>query len=432
MISTPAQGAYPPKAGGLRPWLMWGTCVLFFAFGFFVRVAPSIMVDDLMRDFAAGAAVVGNLSAIYFYAYAGMLLPAGLGLDRLGPRRMITAAAVVCGLGSLLFGIADGLVVAYAGRLLIGGGAAFAFIGALKLVAVWFPPRRFALLLGLTSAVGVGAGALAQGPLASILGMTGWRSIQITGSLFAFAIAAMIWMAVRDRPDQLAEPAVRWKVSGPGVFESLREVARNPQCWYPAIINAAVSGPLLVFGGLWGVSYLMAAYQLERPTAAFMASVMLLGHVAGSPFAGWVSDRIGRRKPIMLACVVLSLASFTALVHLPAQSWFVACALLFLGGVASGANTANYASAKEHTPAAFMATATGFLSMVTMATSAFLQYLVGWLLDLQWTGPVIDGVRVYTVASYQLSMTPLIVANAAAILAALAVRETYCRSVASR
>ena len=87
----------------LLPLLGWLTAALFFFYAWVLRVAPSVMVEELMRDFAVGAAVLGNLSAAYFYGYAGMQIPVGLLLDRFGPRRLMTVAALVCAGGCVLF-----------------------------------------------------------------------------------------------------------------------------------------------------------------------------------------------------------------------------------------------------------------------------------------------------------------------------------------
>src|SRR3546814_1805478 len=95
-----------------------------FGYGYAVRVSPSAMIDPLMRDLSATAAVLGTLAGIYFYVYAAMQLPLGLAIDRIGPRRILTIAALVCGAGVALFAAADGLFTAYLGRALIGAGAA--------------------------------------------------------------------------------------------------------------------------------------------------------------------------------------------------------------------------------------------------------------------------------------------------------------------
>ena len=89
----------------------WAFGSLFFFYAFVQRVAPSVMVEDLMRDFAVGGAIVGNLSAFYFYAYAGLQIPIGVLMDRVGPRRLMSAAALLCGAGGMLFATFLGLLL---------------------------------------------------------------------------------------------------------------------------------------------------------------------------------------------------------------------------------------------------------------------------------------------------------------------------------
>ena len=112
-------------------------------------ISPSVMIEELMRDFAVGGAILGNLSALYFYGYAGMQIPVGLLLDRFGPRRLMTVAAVVVAVACLLFARSDALVGASVTRFFIGAGCAFSLVGAMAVAGQWFPRRRFALLAGL-------------------------------------------------------------------------------------------------------------------------------------------------------------------------------------------------------------------------------------------------------------------------------------------
>ena len=130
-------------------WLVWGLGALLYLMGFFQRVAPAVMTHELMGDFEINAAGLGNLSAFYFYSYVAMQVPTGILADRWGPRRLLATGAFIAGLGSLLFALADGILWAGAGRLLIGGSVAVAFVGMLKIASNWFPPRLFALVSGL-------------------------------------------------------------------------------------------------------------------------------------------------------------------------------------------------------------------------------------------------------------------------------------------
>ncbi len=151
----------------------WFLCAVFFLYAFVQRVAPSVMVDDLMRDFAVGGALLGNLSAYYYYAYAGSQIPVGVLMDRFGPRRLVTLAAALAGAGSLVFVLADGLWLASIGRLMIGFGCAFSFVGALNYAALWFPPNRFATLSGWAQMLGVLGGIIGQAPLGYLVETAG-------------------------------------------------------------------------------------------------------------------------------------------------------------------------------------------------------------------------------------------------------------------
>ncbi len=421
------RAALGPRAPAIgSAWLMWGVTCLLFCYGFFARVTPSVIVDDLMRDFGVGAAVVGNLSAFYFYAYAGMQLPTGVALDRFGARRVIATSAAVCGLGSLLFAVADTLAVAYAGRVLIGAGAACAMIGALKLASIWFPPNRFALIFGLTATIGASGAVLGQGPAAALIAVTGWRGIHIGGAVFVFLLVGLIWLVVRDGPPSgAAAPAAR-----PRLLQGLAVVLRNPQSWFIALTNATMVAPLLCFGALWGVPYMMTAYGLDRPAAGLASSMMLMGHTVGPALIGWYSDRIGLRKPILTVCAVLGVASFAIVLYVPGLPWLLVCGLLILHGAVVGASSVNYATVKENNPIAFTGVASGFVNMTTMGISAVLQFLLGWLLDLQWEGASVAGARVYSMAAYQWTMAALVAVSAAAVAVSLLIRETRCRSVA--
>ena len=138
--------------------LGWATGALFFLYAWILRVSPSVIIDELMRDFAFGAAAVGNLSAFYFYGYAGMQIPVGLLMDRFGPRRLMTLAGLGCAPGCVLFALAPTLWVLSLGRFMIGATAAFSFVGAMMVAGQWFPPARFALLSGLAMMLGMAGG----------------------------------------------------------------------------------------------------------------------------------------------------------------------------------------------------------------------------------------------------------------------------------
>ncbi len=417
----------PPVA-----WVIWALGAAYFGYAWVHRVAPSVMVDSLMRDFAVGAAILGNLSAVYFYAYAGMQLPVGMMLDRWGPRRMLTLMAAVAGLGGIMFATADGIGMAYAGRFLIGFGAAFGFVGALTLATNWFPPGRFAMLAGASMMAGMLGGVLGQAPLAALVEALGWRDALIGVGLAGFVLAAMVWLVVRDRPPDSPKPApAADAVSVSGVWHGLGRVAWRRQNWLLALFGGLMSAPLLAFGGLWGVPYVMQFYAASRPEAALTVSMMLVGWAVGSPLMGWFSDRIGRRRPPMAAGSALALASIAVAIYAPGLPLPVLGLLLFLSGFGAASMVVCYAIAREINPAGAVSTAYGFVNMVVVASGALFQPLVGLILDMLWDGAMHEGVRVYSQAVYDTAFTTLPGCLAAGLAIAFLVREPKDEPVAA-
>src|SRR5262245_23753461 len=183
----------------LLPLLGWLTGAVFFFYAWVLRVAPSVMVEELMRDFTVGAAVLGHLSAAYFYGYAGMQVPVGLLLDRFGPRRLMTVAALACAAGCVLFALSSSLAAATAGRLLIGASAAFSLVGSMAVAGQWFAASQFAILSGLSMALGMAGGVFGQAPLRLAVEASDWRATTLLLATGGVALSGAAWATVRDK-----------------------------------------------------------------------------------------------------------------------------------------------------------------------------------------------------------------------------------------
>lgn len=406
------------------PWLMWGFGALFYCYGFFQRVAPSVMVEELMRDFAVGAAITGTLSSLYFYTYAGLQIPVGLVLDRFGPRRVLAAAAVVSCLGSAGFAFADSLVLAYLGRALIGVGAAVTWVAALTLAGNWFSPKRFAFVSGMTMALGMAGAVGGQAPLSAAVAAVGWRGTMIGAAVFAAVLGVAAWLIVRDRPGAgaKAKPAA----AEHGFLTGLKKVVGQRQIWVIGLYGAMTSAPMLSFAGLWGVPYMMRIYDMTRPEAALMTSLMLVGWGFGSPFFGWLTDAIGRRKVPMLLSSGGSLVCLLLWLYAGLPLWAV-YPLLFLTGLFAGGIVLTFAVARENAPGWASGAALGVVNMAVMSSGAIFQPLIGWFLDLAWNGETIEGVRIYAAEAWRRAMLVLPVCSALAVTAAALTRETHCQ-----
>ena len=190
--------------GQARPaplaWLMWGVPAFLFLFAFFHRAAPGVFAKELMQSFGATGALIGLLSATYFYAYAGLMIPAGVLLDRLGVRWTVSAGGLVMSAGALFMALAAGPALLFTGRFLVGAGASVMFVGALKIAAAWFPAPYFATLSATTASVGVLGGLVGTAPVAWLALGVGWRGALGAVAIVTLAGAVACLVLVRDYP----------------------------------------------------------------------------------------------------------------------------------------------------------------------------------------------------------------------------------------
>src|SRR6056297_3113727 len=138
----------------LLPWFICSLGALFYAYEYFLRITPSVMTQELKAFYHIKDEALGSLSAYYYYIYTPMQLLVGLLMDRYGPRRLLTLATISCVVGSIMFASTHQLYVAELGRLFIGFGSAFAYVGVLKLGTIWLPKRHFGTFTGLATALG--------------------------------------------------------------------------------------------------------------------------------------------------------------------------------------------------------------------------------------------------------------------------------------
>ena len=395
--------------------------VTFYFYEALLQVSPSVMVPELMRSFNVNAGALGNLAAFYFYAYTCMQLPVGALIDKYGPRRLLTSAATLCAIGCFIFGSTEHLHYAEFGRLLIGLGASFAAIGCFQLAGHWFPPHRFAMLVGLIVGLSLVGSANGETTVAVLVEQIGWRDSMLTFSVVGGVIALFIALFVRDYPNDAKptqQPVNLWK--------GLPGIIKNRQSWFIAIYGCFMFTPTLVFAGLWGVPFLMHSYPLTRTYAATLIALIFIGYAIGGPIMGWFSDYIQRRKiPMMLGSTfALFCLSTVIYIHLPP---FFLGLLLFLFGFTSSGFLPAFANIREINSPMYSATSLGFMNTLNSVGGALLQPLVGVILDYYWGGKMAKGIRVYSEQDFHIALLILPTIIALALLILPFIKETHCK-----
>ena len=400
------------------PWLFWLAAALLFGYGHLTRVAPGGMVDVLMRDFAVGAAVLGNISAMYWYAYSIFQIPGGFLVDRFGPTRIIAASAILCTLGGLLFSYAPSVDAANAGRFITGAGGAALYACCIKIAHAWFDAKRFALLGGATILIGMFGAALGQAPIATLIEIDGWRPVMFWVALAALPFVGFIFLGRRAPPAQRGAA-----INSRELIALMREAARSRQYWIITLFAMMIAGPAISFP-VWGIAYYMQVLGYSRPDAAIFTTVALLGWAFGSLSAGWASGRFRQRKIAAIGCAVLGLTGWTLFVAFPGLPEIVHYVLMLLIGISAGGIVIGFILIADSCPPDAVGTATGISNTLVMLMSAAILLIMGYVLDLLWSGEIIDGVRIYSPFAFRMAYLAMPVASFVALLAAFSVRET--------
>ena len=399
---------------------------IYFAYAFIQRVAPSIMSGELMRDFNVGGTALGSLSAFYFWTYASIQLPVGMLTDHFGPRKLMSLAAALCAVAALGFSWSESLFMASFWRAVIGGSVAFAFVGTLAIAGYWFKHSQMALLAGILQCIGVSGAIFAQGTLRPIVEAQGWRTTMMVLAIVAFILSIMLFFLVPRR--SLDQKKIRPRPK-PSVADGLRHVVTNGQSWVCAIYGFGIASTMLSFAGLWAVPWLSTVHGYSPSQAAGITSTFFVGWAVASPFVGWLSDFLGKRNTILRSGAVVYIAAFSIIVFATPDNTALLISLLFIAGTGGSTMAICFVSVKELNSPKYTSTAIGLMNMFVVGSGAVMQPLIGWFLDLNWSGEMVDGARVYNEAAYTIGFSSLLVVMVIALVSTFHLRETRCRQL---
>src|SRR5499427_165338 len=312
------------------------------------------MMPELSTAFGLGAAGVASMAGLFYYGYSPFSLVAGVAMDRFGPGRVVPIGAATVGVGALLFASGN-TGLAQVGRFLQGAGGVFALVGAAYIATTSFPASRAATLIGATQMFGMAGGSAGQfvvGPL--IASGISWSTFWMVMGVVGLVMAALLYMFLPE-PGLKADPGLKARPTP--ALQAFGIVFRNPQSILCGVIAGLIFIPTPIFDMVWGVRYLQEAHGFEYADAVVRSATVPFGWIIGCPLLGFVSDRIGRRKPVIAGGALILLACLGWILHgIPGV--FPPYVLGLVAGVASGAAMLPYTVIKEANPPEYSGTST--------------------------------------------------------------------------
>ncbi|MEI6734497.1 MAG: MFS transporter [Comamonadaceae bacterium] len=401
-----------------------------YALSFFQRFAPAGIASDLVTAFNTSASSLGALAATYFYVYTIMQIPTGILVDTLGPRRILLIGGLVGGAGSLMFALASGLELALVGRTLIGLGVSVTFIAMLKIIAVSFDERRFATLVGLAMLIGNLGSVLAGAPLSWLAQLTSWRNIFVALAGVSLLLGVACWVLLREEAAVAGQQDTKPSFDRSLIVSGLISVLKNRDNWPTVCVNFGICGSFFAFAGLWATPFLTQAHGLSRAAAANHVSLYFAGFALGCVFMGALSDRLGKRKPVLIVTSHLYLLIWLVLLWDLALPLLASYALFTVMGLVTAGFTLTWACAKEVNAPQLSGISTSVTNMAGFLAGAVLQPLVGWVMDQRWQGGLTStGARLFTADDYHAGLLLLTAVAAFGALASWWIRETGCRNI---
>ena len=392
----------------------------FYCYEFVLRIIPGILQAELSNRFGhISAAMFGQISALYYFAYSPMQLPVGMLMDRFGPRRLLTIACACCCLGSYLFAFNSSLAFIGVGRFMVGFGSSFAFVGVLTLATMWLPKQFFSLFAGLMTTLGMLGNVYAELKITHMVANVGIDSVLMGTVIIGSILTLIISFVVRDNQVYIEDHHTSLKP----FFKEVLHVLCSSKVWLVGLIGACLYTSLSVFGELWGQTYLEQAHHLSKLQSAHTMSMLFIGWAIGAPLSGFLSDKFANRVIPLLIGAVGSLICIYVVIYASHLPYWLLNTFILLYGVFSATEIIVFIMAKEISGVKISGTVFAVTNMIVTLLGAIFQPLVGWILDIFGHGQLVEGHYHYLVEDYQRALAILPLSLVVVIFLCFIVRE---------
>jgi len=383
--------------------ILQGACVciaasLFFAYELMQLHMLNAITPMLMADLGFTATDLGVLGSTYIMADVLFLLPAGMILDRFSVRKVVLVALGFCILGTVGFAYSETLFQACVSHFFSGIGNAFCFLSCMLLCCRWFEERYHAFVMGTMLTLGMLGAVVAQMPFSLLAELFTWKQALLIDAFIGFIVCTAVYFFVID-----ARKADAAKLQSIPLLEGIKRSIVNRQNIACGIYTGMMNLPLMLLGAMWGSLFLTQVHGMKLMEASFVTSMISMGTIVGSPLVGYISDKMAKRTPVMLIGAVLSLALFCIIALTKTHDTVFFSTLFFLLGLTTSTQVLGYPVIAESNPSELSGTSMGLAGMIIMGSALVLQPVSGMLIDYNWNGMLVDGVRFYANRDFMLA-----------------------------
>lgn len=369
-------------------WVVFATTLVAYFLIISQRTAPGLITDQLMKDFHVSATVIGLMSSIQFFAYAGLQIPVGLVSDRYGPNRFLIIGTLLTGIGSLLFSVAPNEYVLIFARLIVGIGDAMIFVNLVLILSQWFKAQEFIKLMGVISLVASLGFLTATLPLSTWISFSGWRTPFLTNGIVLVLFCYLLYTVLVIKPKKLFQSDAETLTSSQDKKKELfsvilRRTITSRQAWATFLCHFGAVGAYLGFISSWGVPYGIEVFELSRLEASQLMMYGLFGAILGGPLISWITSKLTSIKRVYMIVQLIIFVSWLALFLSGVKPpFFLVVILLFIIGFGNGASTLTFAVVRKSFSMTEVGVVTGFANTGGFLSAVLLPLLFGKVLDL--------------------------------------------------
>ncbi|MFF5358084.1 nitrate/nitrite transporter [Streptomyces scabiei] len=384
VISSSAGSLPGDPPGGRRALAVWGVGVSVYFVAVIFRTSLGVAGLDAADRFQVGASALSTFSILQLLVYAGMQIPVGLLVDRLGTKKVLTLGVLLFTAGQIGFALSPSYGTALASRALLGCGDAMTFISVLRLGSRWFPARRGPMIAQMAGLAGMAGNLVSTLLLARLLHGVGWTAAFAGSSVAGLVVLVLTLLFLKDHPEG-HEPEPFPHHGAAYVRRQIAASWREPGTRLGMWVHFTTQFPAMVFLLLWGLPFLVQAQGLSRGTAGELLTLVVLSNmVVGLVYGQIVARHHTARLPLALGTVLATATVWAATIlypggHAPMWLLVVLCAVL---GACGPASMLGFDFARPANPPERQGTASGITNMGGFVASMTTLFAVGALLDL--------------------------------------------------
>ncbi|MCI3223632.1 nitrate/nitrite transporter [Streptomyces sp. NP-1717] len=370
----------PP--GGRRAVAVWSVGVAVYFVAVIFRTSLGVAGLDAADRFDVNASALSTFSILQLLVYAGMQIPVGLMVDRLGTRRVLTIGVTLFTIGQLGFALAPSYGTALAARALLGCGDAMTFIAVLRLGAHWFPARQGPLIAQFTGLFGMAGNLVSTLVIARLLSDLGWTTTFVGSSMAGVVVLVLMLFFLKNHPEG-HEPPPSEHAGATYVRRQIAQSWREPGTRLGLWVHFTTQFPAMVFLLLWGLPFLVEAQGQSRATAGdLLTLIVLVNMVIGLVYGQIIARHHAARAPLALGTVgVTALVWASTLAHPGQAPMWLLITLCVVLGACGPASMIGFDFARPANPPARQGTASGIVNMGGFMASMTTLLAVGVLLD---------------------------------------------------